>query len=92
MKIFGFTGYSGSGKTVRVRIRARDVALALELPRATTLRNIVAGRITRIVEHDETLAAWQLPRTKGPGIFAPQPHSNDQRRAGSGGIKHCIGV
>ncbi len=48
------------GETVRVRIRARDVALALELPKATTFRNIVAGRITRIVEHDGALAEVSL--------------------------------
>ncbi len=48
------------GETVRVRIRARDVALALELPRATTFRNIVSGRITRIMEHDDALAEVSL--------------------------------
>ena len=48
------------GETVRVRIRSRDVALALELPKATTFRNIVAGRITRIIEHDEALAEVSL--------------------------------
>ena len=48
------------GETVRVRIRARDVALALELPKGTTFRNIVHARITRIVEHDEALAEVSL--------------------------------
>jgi molybdate transport system ATP-binding protein len=48
------------GETVRVRIRARDVALALEMPKGTTFRNILRGRIARIVEHDEALAEVSL--------------------------------
>jgi molybdate transport system ATP-binding protein len=44
------------GESVRIRIRARDVALALEAPHATTFRNVVRGRIGRIVESDGPMA------------------------------------
>ena len=44
------------GETVRVRIRARDVALAIEAPRGTTIRNILAGQVTRIVETEGSMA------------------------------------
>jgi molybdate transport system ATP-binding protein len=36
------------GERVRVRIRARDVAVALERPPATSVRNVLAGRIAEI--------------------------------------------
>lgn len=48
------------GATVRVRIRARDVALALEAPRGTTFRNVLCGRIERIVEGNGPLAEVRL--------------------------------
>jgi len=48
------------GEPVRVRVRARDVALALERPGATTFRNIVKGCVTAIVESDGPMAEVQL--------------------------------
>lgn len=48
------------GEPVRVRVRARDVALALERPGATTFRNIVKGRVAAIVESDGPMAEVQL--------------------------------
>jgi molybdate transport system ATP-binding protein len=36
------------GESVRVRIRARDVALALERPRDITVQNVLHGRITAV--------------------------------------------
>lgn len=48
------------GETVRVRIRARDVALALAPPQGTTFRNIVAGRIVQIAESDGSMAEVRL--------------------------------
>lgn len=38
------------GEAVRVRIRARDVALALERPAGTTFRNILSCRVTAIAD------------------------------------------
>lgn len=48
------------GEAVRVRVRARDVALALERPGATTFRNIVKGRVTAIVESKGPMAEVKL--------------------------------
>jgi molybdate transport system ATP-binding protein len=54
---------------VRVRIRARDVALALEAPPATTFRNIVRGRIEEIATGDGAMAEVRLD-TGGAAIVA----------------------
>lgn len=48
------------GETVRVRIRARDVALALAPPQGTTFRNIVEGHIAQIIESDGPMAEVRL--------------------------------
>lgn len=36
----------------RIRIRARDVALALKAPSKTSMQNIIPGIITKILDHD----------------------------------------
>lgn len=38
------------GEHVRVRIRARDVSIALELPRRISIQNVLPGRITAVGE------------------------------------------
>lgn len=48
------------GEAVRVRIRARDVALALQPPLATTFRNVVACRITAITDGAGSMAEVTL--------------------------------
>jgi molybdate transport system ATP-binding protein len=41
------------GEPVRVRIRARDVSIALERPQRISIQNVLAGRITEVgPEHD----------------------------------------
>lgn len=41
------------GSTIRVRIRSRDVAIALQRPQGLSIRNILAGRITALVDDIE---------------------------------------
>ena len=43
-----------------MRIRARDVALALEPPASTSFRNIVRGRIAEIAIDDAAMAEVRL--------------------------------
>ncbi len=38
------------GEQVRVRIRARDVSIALEVPRSISIQNVLPGRITAVGE------------------------------------------
>ncbi len=45
------------GATVRVRVRARDVALCLERPRGISIRNVLPGTLEEIVAHPDTGAA-----------------------------------
>ncbi len=45
------------GEVIRLRIRARDVALATRRPDAVSTRNVIEGVITRIVEEHETAFA-----------------------------------
>ncbi len=45
------------GETVRVRIRARDVALATARPKGISIRNILSGTIAEIVEEQDTAFA-----------------------------------
>lgn len=42
------------GQRIRLRVRARDVAIATERPRAISTRNILAGRIVQLVSEAET--------------------------------------
>ncbi len=48
------------GEEVRLRIRSRDVALATAKPQGTSVRNILSGKITEIVEDPETAFAEVL--------------------------------
>lgn len=45
------------GSPVRLRIRARDVSLALRAPDGLSIRNVLPGRITRIEEEPDTAFA-----------------------------------
>jgi len=44
------------GERIRVRIRARDVSLALEPPVGTSILNVLRGRIAEICPRDEVVA------------------------------------
>ncbi|MES2562890.1 MAG: TOBE domain-containing protein, partial [Pseudomonadota bacterium] len=57
------------GEAVRVRIRARDVALALKPPPDTSFRNIVSGVIAEIAAGDGPLAEVRLD-VDGSAIIA----------------------
>lgn len=48
------------GEDVRLRIRARDVALSLERPTGISIRNILAGTVVEIREEPETAFAEAL--------------------------------
>ena len=48
------------GEAVRVRVRARDVALALQPPSGTTFRNVVTCRIAAIVDGAGSMAEVTL--------------------------------
>lgn len=48
------------GETLRIRILARDVALAIERPSGISIRNILAGTIREIIEEPETAHAEVL--------------------------------
>jgi molybdate transport system ATP-binding protein len=45
--------HAAIGETVRVRIRARDVSLALEAPRAISVQNVLAARVTDVTRPRE---------------------------------------
>jgi molybdate transport system ATP-binding protein len=45
------------GEVIRLRIRARDVALATRRPEAVSVRNVIEGVLTEIVEEPETAFA-----------------------------------
>ncbi len=49
-----------AGSEVRIRIRARDVALATRRPEDISIRNILTGRIAEIVEEPDTAYAEVL--------------------------------
>ena len=48
------------GEPVRLRIRARDVALATRRPRAISIRNVLTGTVTAIREQPGTAYAEAL--------------------------------
>lgn len=48
------------GDTVRLRIRARDVALATERPRSISVRNVLSGTVREVVERRDTAFAEVL--------------------------------
>ncbi len=45
------------GDVVRLRIRARDVALATRRPESLSVRNVIEGALTRVIEEEETAFA-----------------------------------
>lgn len=47
---------SDSGNSVRIRIQARDVALAIQQPQGLSIRNVLDARIMSITHSDEILA------------------------------------
>lgn len=58
------------GAPARVRVRARDVALALSKPSGITIRNVLAGRIARIAEEADTAFAETLVDIGGVNLRA----------------------
>jgi molybdate transport system ATP-binding protein len=58
------------GDEVRLRIRARDVALATKRPEGISVRNILFGTITEVVEEPETAFAETLVDVGGAKIRA----------------------
>lgn len=48
------------GNTARLRIRARDVSLATERPKKISIRNVLTGKISQIVEEPDTAFAETL--------------------------------
>jgi molybdate transport system ATP-binding protein len=58
------------GSEIRLRVRARDVALATERPRGISVRNILNGTVALIVEEKETAFAEILVDIGGAGIRA----------------------
>jgi molybdate transport system ATP-binding protein len=59
-----------AGTAVRLRVRARDVALAVRRPEEITSRNILEGKILEIVEEPETAFAETLVDVEGGRIRA----------------------
>jgi molybdate transport system ATP-binding protein len=53
-------GGLAAGARVRLRIRARDVALATERPRGISIRNVLSGRIETLVAEPDTAFAEVL--------------------------------
>ena len=58
------------GADVRLRIRARDVALATERPRGISIRNILSGRVAEVAEEPDTAFAEVLVDLGGAHIRA----------------------
>lgn len=58
------------GEAVRLRIRARDVALATQRPEGLSVRNSLKGRIKEIVEEPETAFAETLVDIGGQRLRA----------------------
>ena len=58
------------GEAVRLRIRARDVALSREMPPSISIRNAFAGRVTEVVEERGTAYAETLVDIGGARLRA----------------------
>ena len=58
------------GSDVRLRIRARDVALATQAPEGISIRNVLPGTVTEIVEESDTAFAETLVDIGGAKIRA----------------------
>jgi molybdate transport system ATP-binding protein len=57
-----------AGSDIRLRIRARDVSLAVERPTGISIRNILAGTVAEIVEEPDTAFAETLVDIGGSRI------------------------
>lgn len=66
------------GEAVRVRIRARDVALALQPPAGTTFRNVVSCRIAAITDSAESMAEVTLDAGGATIAARITRHSRDE--------------
>jgi molybdate transport system ATP-binding protein len=60
----------GIGETIRIRIRARDVALTTRKPDSISIRNVLYGTIAEIAEDRETAFAEVLVDIGGAGLRA----------------------
>ncbi len=58
-------GHVEEGHSVRVRIRARDVALATTQPEGLSIRNVLPGRISRMLIEEASGAAEAFVELKG---------------------------
>lgn len=58
------------GGEVRLRVRARDVALAVKRPEGISIRNILAGTVTEVIEEPETGFAETLVDIGGAKVRA----------------------
>ena len=58
------------GATARIRIRARDVALAKSRPKDISIRNVLEGKIAEIAEEADTAFAEMLIDIGGAGVRA----------------------
>jgi len=58
------------GSDVRLRIRARDVALATKLPESISIRNVLSGTVAEIAEESNTAFAETLVDIGGAKIRA----------------------
>jgi molybdate transport system ATP-binding protein len=65
-----FTPEIGVGEPVRMRIRARDVAVATEAPRGLSIRNLLPGTIARLEADPDTGSAELLIDIGGPRLRA----------------------
>ncbi|HEX7037085.1 MAG TPA: molybdenum ABC transporter ATP-binding protein [Pseudomonadales bacterium] len=59
-----------AGAAVRLRIRARDVAIATERPVGLSIRNVLAGRVEEVLEGDEPAFAEVWVQLTGARIRA----------------------
>ncbi|MEM1382236.1 MAG: molybdenum ABC transporter ATP-binding protein [Pseudomonadota bacterium] len=58
------------GMAVRLRVRARDVALATRRPEGVSIRNILSGQVTRVAEEPATAFAEVFVDLGGPQLRA----------------------
>ncbi len=58
------------GKRVRLRIRARDVAIAIQPPQGLSIRNVLPGTLVKIVTEPENGSAQTIIDVGGPRIRA----------------------
>lgn len=79
-----------AGEAVRVRIRARDVALALERPAGTTFRNIVACRVTAVADDGGSMAEVTLDAGGAVIVARITRQSRDELELAPGKPVHAL--